>query len=269
MQVLKESKVTERKFIAADLEKCTGCGVCELVCALKRENVYNPQRSRIKILRLYRLVNMSTVCKLCENPPCVTACPLDCLTQSEKTGVIMVDEDKCDCCGWCIKACPYGAIVLNPEKETVMICDLCDGEPQCVEWCPEEALNLVSQKEFDENVRKATANKLINETLRLSESNSNELEQIENKQTKNQINRKESENTSFLQKLEETKAKRESLNLLLEAFSEQNPIDILIYGMYVKKHLAFIVPAASKEKIEKTLKWLSDAIKLVEKSGRR
>jgi len=266
MQVIKEQKVTERKFIAADLEKCTGCGVCELVCALKREKVYNPQRSRIKILRLYRLVNMSTVCRLCKNPPCIIACPIDCLIQSEKTGVIMVDEDKCDGCGWCIKACPYGAIVLNPEKETIMICDLCDGEPPCVEWCPEEALNLVTQKEFDENVREATANKLINETLRLSESNSDKLE---NKQTKNQINQKESGKTSFLQKVEENKAKRESLNLLLEAFSEQNPIDILIYGMYVKKHLAFIVPGASREKIEKTLEWLSEAIKFVEESGRR
>jgi carbon-monoxide dehydrogenase iron sulfur subunit len=268
MQVIKETPVTEKKFIAADLEKCTGCGVCELVCALKRENVYNPQRSRIKILRLYRLVNISIVCRLCENAPCITACPLDCLTQSEKTSVIMVDEDKCDGCGWCIKACPYGAIVLNPEKETVMICDLCDGEPQCVEWCPEEALDLVTQKEFDENVRKATANKLINETLRLSEAASDELEQLENNQTKKKENQKERENNGFLQ-VKEKEAKRESLNLLLEAFSEPNPIDILIYGMYVKKHFAFIVPGASREKIERTLEWLGDAIKLVEKSGRR
>jgi len=266
MQAIEESKVTERKFVAADLEKCTGCGVCELVCALKREKVYNPQRSRIKVLRLDQILNMPITCRLCENPPCVAACPLDCLTQSEETGVIMVDEDKCDGCGWCIKACPYGAVVFNPEKETVMICDLCDGEPQCVEWCPEEALDLVTQKDFDENLREVTANKLIKENLRLPESEGDELE---NKQTKNQTSLKESENTSFLQKVEEKKAKRVSLNLLLEAFSEQNPIDILIYGMYVKKHLAFIVPGASREKIEKTLEWLSDAIKLVEKSGRR
>ncbi len=269
MQVLTEEKVIERKFVAADLEKCTGCGVCELVCALKRENIYNPQLSRIKILRLYRLVNMSTVCRLCEKPPCITACPLDCLSQTE-TGIIMVDEDKCDGCGWCIKSCPYGAIVLNPEKETVMICDLCDGNPQCLEWCPEEALELVTQKEFDQNVREATANKLIDQTLRISEFNGDEYEPPKNKQTKNLINNlKEIDNTSFLQKAEKTKAKKEILNLLIEAFSEQNPIDILIYGMYVKKHLAFIVPAASGEKIEKTLKWLSDAIKIVEKSGRR
>jgi carbon-monoxide dehydrogenase iron sulfur subunit len=260
MQVLTESKMSERKFVAADLEKCTGCGVCELVCALTRENVYNPQRSRIKILRLYRLVNMSTVCRLCENPPCVTACSLGCLTQSQ-TGVILVNEDKCDCCGWCIKACPYGAIVLNPEKETVMICDLCDGEPKCIEWCPEEALKLVTSKEFYQNVREATAHKLINGSLRPPQSDID--------RTKNPMKEKESENTASLQTIQETKTKKESLDLLIEAFSEQNPIDILIYGMYVKKHLSFIVSGTSRKKIEKTLEWLNDAIHLVEKSGHR
>lgn len=265
MQTLKQSKVNERKFVAANLEKCTGCGVCELVCALKREKVYDPQRSRIKVLRLDQILNMPVACRLCENPPCVAACPLDCLTQSEETGVIMVDDDKCDGCGWCIKACPYGAVIFSPEKETVMICDLCDGDPQCVEWCPEEALDLVTQEDFDQNLRETTANKLIKETLRLPES---EYE-LGKEQTNTQARLKGSEYTSVLQKFEKSKAKRESLNLLLEAFSEQNPIDILIYGMYVKKHLAFIVPGASREKLENTLEWLSDAIKLVEKSGRR
>lgn len=260
MQVLKELQVTEKKFVAANPEKCTGCGVCELVCALKREKVYDPQRSRIKILRLYRLVNMSIACKLCENAPCVTACPLDCLVQSEKTGVILVNEDKCDCCGWCIEACPYGAIVLNPEKETVMMCDLCGGEPQCLEWCPEEALELVTQKEFDENIREVTANRLIDETLRSVETIDDELE-------KGQA--KEREVSGFLQELSENEEKRESLNLLVDAFSEPQPLDVLIYGMYVKEHLAFMVPGSTVEKIEKTLKWLGDAIKLVENSEKR
>ncbi len=200
MQTLKQSPVTEKRFIAADLEKCTGCGICELVCAIKRENVYNPRCSRIKILRLYRLVNMAVVCRLCENAPCVIACPQECLVQSEKTGVILVDEDKCDCCGWCMNVCPYGAITLNPEKETVMICDLCEGDPQCVEWRPEGALDLVTQKEFDKNLRKTTANKLIKENLRLSEASSNELHT-------------EKEKTEKQEKIQQ------SLNLLIEAFS--------------------------------------------------
>jgi len=245
MQTLKQSPVTEKRFIAADLEKCTGCGICELVCAIKRENVYNPRYSRIKILRLYRLVNMAVVCRLCENAPCVIACPQECLVQSEKTGVILVDEDKCDCCGWCMKVCPYGVITLNPEKETVMICDLCEGDPQCVEWCPEGALDLVTQKTFNENIRKTTANKLIKENLRLSEASGTELHT-------------EKEKTEKQEKIQK------SLNLLIDAFSEPNPIEILIYGMFVKKNLSSMVPR-SKEKIGKTLEWLSDAIKLVEK----
>ena len=253
MQTLKQLTETKRKFVAADVEKCTGCGVCELICALKRENVYNPRCSRIKILRLYRLINMAVVCRLCENTPCISACPRDCLTQSDKTGVIMVDEEKCDCCGWCIEACPYGAITLNPEKETVMICDLCNGEPQCVEWCPEGALDLVTQKEFDKNLRKTTINKLIKEKLRLSEA-THDLPYSENE---------EEEKSSVLQQNKMQK----SLSLLFEAFSEPNPIEILIYGMFVKTNLAYLVPTCRTEKIEKTLKWLDEAIKLFEKTG--
>lgn len=239
MQTSKQFAVPEKSFIAADLEKCTGCGTCELICAVKRENVYSPRHSRIKMLRLYQLLNMAVVCRFCENAPCVTACSRDCLTQSENTGVIMVNEEKCDGCGWCMKACPYGAITLNLEKETVMICDLCDGDPQCVKWCPEEALELVTQEAFNENIRKATANKLIKENLKLSEISSHHPT------------------------LEKTENIEQSLKLLLEAFSEYSPIEILIYGMFVKKKLGSIVPK-SRGKIEKTLEWLNDAIEFVE-----
>ena len=241
MQSLKKSEIIG-KFIAADLQKCTGCGTCELVCAIKRENVYSSQQSRIKILRLFRLVNMAVVCRQCEDAPCVISCPKECLIQSKSTGVIMVDESKCDCCGWCVEACPYGAVTINPEKETVMICDLCDGDPQCVEWCPEEALSFVTQKEFNENIREATADKLITENLRFAESESN---------------------GSVPEKDEKHENVEQSLNFLLEAFSEPNPIEILVYGMFVKKNLGSIVPK-SKEKIEKTLELLNDAIELVE-----
>jgi len=166
MAVSKHTEATERKFVAGDFEKCTGCGVCELVCALERVKTFDPSCSRIKILRLHQLINMPVVCRLCENAPCVNACSREALKQSKETGVILVDEEKCDNCGWCIEACPYGAIALHPKKNVVMICDLCEGKPQCVEWCPEEALDLVTQKTFDEKVRKATVNKLIPETWR-------------------------------------------------------------------------------------------------------
>jgi len=166
MVVSEQTETTEKKFVAADFDKCTGCGVCELVCALEREKVFDPRCSRIKVLRLHQLINTPVVCRLCEDAPCVPACPRDALKQSEETGVILVDEEKCDCCGWCVEACPYGAIVVHPEKKIVIMCDLCDGQPQCVEWCPEGALDLQTQKTFDKKVRKATISKLIPETWR-------------------------------------------------------------------------------------------------------
>jgi len=156
----------ERKFVGVDFDKCTGCRVCELVCALEKEKVFDPKLSRIKVLRVHQLLDMPVACRLCEDAPCVSACSRDALTQSNETGVIIVDDDKCDVCGWCLESCKYGAIFLNLERKTVMVCDLCDGSPRCVEWCPEGALSLMTQEEFDQKARKATVSKLIPEAWR-------------------------------------------------------------------------------------------------------
>ena len=171
---------------------------------------------------------MAVTCRKCEDAPCIVACPQDCLVQSEKTGVIMVNEEKCDCCGWCIQACPYGAITLNPEKDTVTMCDQCDGDPQCIEWCPEKALDLVTKEKFDRNIRKATEKKLINYKLSLPDPTGNDF-QPETEKSVNIVNTKK------------------SLNLLIEAFSESNPIEILIYGMFVKNELGSFDPTPKKK----------------------
>jgi len=266
MQQWNQSLISDKKFIAADLEKCTGCGTCELVCAIKRENQYNSRCSRIKILRMYRLVNLAMTCRLCDNAPCVIACPQKCLVQSEKTRVIIVDEDKCDCCGFCMEVCPHGAISLHPEKETVLICDQCEGDPKCIEWCPEDALSLVTQKELDTNILKATKKILVKETLGLSDDTASKTSklQIDNKHLIRTENQTEKNINDFIQQDKPKKAIRKSLNLLIDAFSETSPIEILVYGMFVKKHLSTIVPSGSNEKIEKTLEWLEEAIRLVE-----
>lgn len=77
----------------------------------------------------------------------------------------------------------------------------------------------------------------------------------------------EGELESILKTVEESGTKKLILNLLVEALSEPDPREILIYGMYVKKHLTPAVPAMRTEKIEKTLKWLSAAIEQVMKTG--
>ena len=140
-------KIHDRKFVSVDPEKCVGCQVCEYACSFTKEKAFNPLKSRIRVVRVNQLANMSVTCRLCEDPACVAACPRDALTQSEETGTIILDPDKCNGCGWCIEACDYGAIMLHPETKVVYVCDLCkekaDG-PQCIKWCPEEALTLVT-----------------------------------------------------------------------------------------------------------------------------
>jgi len=159
---------SKRKFVLANISKCIGCNICEYVCAMEKEWSFNPLRSRIRVIRFHPLFNMAMVCRLCENPPCVIACPREVLKQSYETGVILINESLCNGCGWCIPACPYGAITMNPEKRVVMICDLCNGEPKCIAFCPEEALELVSE---DEVVPLTLAlEKLLSEIKKMLES---------------------------------------------------------------------------------------------------
>ncbi len=130
------------QFVNCDPSKCVGCVICEYACSLEKEKVFNPVKSRIRAIRLDVLSNMAITCRSCKDAPCVAACPEDALVQSTETGVVTVDEDKCNGCGWCIEACEYGAITVHPSGQRVIVCDLCDGEPECVKFCPEGALNL-------------------------------------------------------------------------------------------------------------------------------
>jgi carbon-monoxide dehydrogenase iron sulfur subunit len=161
---------SNRFFIAADPSKCVGCNVCEYICALEKEGSFNPLRSRIRVSHLHPLVNVAVVCRFCEDAPCVRACLRNALRQSLENGVILIDEGKCDACGWCIRACPYGAMMFNPEKRVVMTCDLCGGEPKCIDFCPEEALALVAENIDSQKMWLSSIEKLVLESDRLMES---------------------------------------------------------------------------------------------------
>ena len=156
-------KIHERKFVSADPEKCVGCQICEYICSWTKEKGFNPLKSRIRVVRVNQLANMAVTCRRCEDPPCVAACPRDALTQSEETGTIMLDADKCNGCGWCIEACDFGAIVLNRSTKSVVLCDLCQGrsQPKCVELCPKEALKVSTLEIEAQSTREKAAKSLI------------------------------------------------------------------------------------------------------------
>lgn len=149
------------KFVSGDPSKCVGCCVCEYVCSMEHEGTYNPTKSRIRVVRINAFENIAITCRLCEIPKCVTACPQEALIQSEKTGIILVDEKNCNGCAWCVEACDFGSIQLHPINRVPFVCDLCDGKPQCVEWCPEEALDFITEEILAQKARISAIRKLF------------------------------------------------------------------------------------------------------------
>ena len=43
----------------------------------------------------------------------------------------------------CMMVCPYGAVREDSEK--MIKCDLCDGDPVCVRWCPTHAIRFIPE----------------------------------------------------------------------------------------------------------------------------
>ncbi len=168
------SKPEPKQFVSADPGKCNGCGICEYVCSLEKEGVANPLKSRIRVLRLNRLLNMAMVCRFCDDAPCIKACPRDALNRSEQNGVLIIDAGNCDACGWCVEACPYGGIAVLPDKGVVAACDLCKGEPKCIEFCPEEALELADEE--------ASAQKLVSALEKIPSEAERLIDLIKNKE---------------------------------------------------------------------------------------
>ena len=165
---MQTAKSNSRKYVSVDPGKCTGCGICEYACTLEKCEQWNPLKSRIRVLRFTPLLNAAMTCRFCKDAPCVKACPEKALTQSETSGLLILNERKCNGCDWCIQACPHGGITLDPDKRIAITCDLCDGEPKCIEFCPEEALELVSDDEATEKKWSTALEKLPAETERLT-----------------------------------------------------------------------------------------------------
>src|SRR3990172_2882602 len=127
-------------------EVCSGCRLCEIVCSFKHEDVFAPWLSRIKVVTIKHLIDFPQTCKLCKNPPCKKACPVEAISRDEITGAQKIDEELCIGCGECVLACPFGAISIPEEKIFPIVCDLCNGEPECIRACPTQVLKLRNEE---------------------------------------------------------------------------------------------------------------------------
>ena len=163
------AKTQQRKFVSVDPGKCIGCGLCEYACAVEKgEGVWNPIRSRIRVVRMAPVFNFALACRGCEDAKCVKACPERALSQAEATGLLIVDETKCKGCDWCVQACDHGGITIHADTGKAIACNLCEGEPKCVDACPEEALEIVESDEAAEKRFNDALNNLCAQTEKLS-----------------------------------------------------------------------------------------------------
>jgi len=93
-------------FIKREPANCSGCLSCEMACSL-----YHFGYS------------------------CVTACPVDALSVDPELGCIRLNEELCIGCRACQRACAYNGVMWDDDTAQPLICDLCDGDPECLKPC--------------------------------------------------------------------------------------------------------------------------------------
>lgn len=156
------------QHIICDPAKCIGCRMCEYACSATKTGQFNAALARIRVVRIEPITMTAISCRLCADAPCLIACPRNALSRSETNGTIRVDEDKCDGCGWCVEACDFGAVLLNPATRHAEICNLCadlESGPRCVQYCPKEALSLSTPEVLSQETRREVVARLFEELL--------------------------------------------------------------------------------------------------------
>jgi formate dehydrogenase iron-sulfur subunit len=95
----------------------------------------------------FRWLMASDVCKHCTHAGCLDVCPTGALFRTE-FGSVVVQQDICNGCGYCVSGCPYGVIDRRHDDGRAWKCTLCydrlrgDLEPACAKACPTESIQF-------------------------------------------------------------------------------------------------------------------------------
>ena len=90
---------------------------------------------------------MSDVCKHCVHAGCLEACPTGAIIRT-KYDTVVIQQDICNGCGYCVPACPFGVPQLSETDGRAHKCTLCydrlvDGlEPACAKACPTDSIQF-------------------------------------------------------------------------------------------------------------------------------
>jgi formate dehydrogenase iron-sulfur subunit len=105
-----------------------------------------------------RWLMSSDVCKHCTESACLDVCPTGALIRTE-FGTVVVQDDVCNGCGYCVPACPFGVIERREEDGGAHKCTLCYDrlgagmEPACAKACPTESIQFGPLDELRERAR--------------------------------------------------------------------------------------------------------------------
>jgi formate dehydrogenase iron-sulfur subunit len=109
-----------------------------------------------------RWLMASDVCKHCTDAACLEVCPTGALFRTE-FGTVVVQEDVCNGCGYCVPACPFGVIAEREGDGRVWKCTLCydrlkdDKEPACAQACPTDSIQFGEMAELRERAEQRLA----------------------------------------------------------------------------------------------------------------
>ncbi|MGB5854648.1 MAG: tetrathionate reductase subunit TtrB [Oceanisphaera sp.] len=137
----------KRYGMIIDLRKCIGCQACTVSCSMENLPPIGQFRTTVQQYEVdvagqeqVSNVMLPRLCNHCANPPCVPVCPTQ-ATYQRADGIVVVDNEQCVGCAYCVQACPYDARFINHETQTADKCTFCVHRlevgllPACVESC--------------------------------------------------------------------------------------------------------------------------------------